>query len=44
MNDDNRGRYGIVKNVYDADPGKYAAWVSAKHVEKAPKKQDPPTP
>jgi hypothetical protein len=28
---------GIVQNVYDADPGKLAAWLSAKHVEKDPK-------
>ena len=24
-----------------ADPGKLAAWISASHVEKAPKKKDP---
>ncbi|MEP6788869.1 MAG: hypothetical protein ABJB40_10590 [Acidobacteriota bacterium] len=35
---------GIVKNKYSADPGKLAAWLSASHVEKAPKKKDPPTP
>ncbi len=32
---------GIVRNVYSADPGKLAAWISASHVEKAPKKQTP---
>ncbi|MCC6328209.1 MAG: hypothetical protein IT174_06820 [Acidobacteria bacterium] len=35
---------GIVRNVYANDPGKLAAWISASHVEKAPKKQQPPTP
>lgn len=35
---------GIVKNKYAANPGKLAAWLSASHVEKAPKKKDPPTP
>ncbi len=34
---------GIVKNRYANDPGKLAAWVSASHVEKAPKKQTPTT-
>ena len=34
---------GIVQNKY-ADPGKLAAWLSAKHVEKDPKKKAPPTP
>lgn len=32
---------GIVRNVYANDPGKLAAWISASHVEKAPKKQAP---
>ena len=32
---------GIVKNKYANDPGKLAAWISASHVEKAPKKKDP---
>lgn len=32
---------GIVQNKYSNDPGKLAAWLSAKHVEKAPKKQTP---
>lgn len=32
---------GIVRNVYANDPGKLAAWLSASHVEKAPKKQTP---
>ncbi len=35
---------GIVKNKYANDPGKLAAWISASHVEKAPKKPVPPTP
>lgn len=35
---------GIVKNRYANDPGKLAAWISASHVEKAPKKTPPPTP
>jgi hypothetical protein len=35
---------GIVRNVYANDPGKLAAWISASHVEKAPKKKAPPTP
>jgi hypothetical protein len=36
---------GIVKNKYANDPGKLAAWISASHVEKAPKKKElPPTP
>jgi hypothetical protein len=30
---------GIVKNRYATEPGKLAAWISASHVEKAPKKQ-----
>jgi len=32
---------GIVKNKYANDPGKLAAWISASHVEKAPKKKAP---
>lgn len=32
---------GIVRNVYANDPGKLGAWISASHVEKAPKKQTP---
>ncbi len=36
---------GIVKNVYNGNPGMIAAWASASHVEKAPKKSSPtPTP
>lgn len=35
---------GILKNKYTNDPSKRAAWISASHVEKAPKKKDPPTP
>jgi hypothetical protein len=35
---------GIVQNKYANNPGKLAAWLSASHVEKAPKKKDPPTP
>lgn len=35
---------GIVRNVYGNDPGKLAAWISASHVEKSPKKKAPPTP
>lgn len=35
---------GIVQNKYTNGPGKLAAWLSAKHVEKAPKKKAPPTP
>ena len=35
---------GIVKNKYANNPGKLAAWLSASHVEKAPKKKTPPTP
>jgi hypothetical protein len=33
----------IVKNKYANDPGKLAAWISASHVEKPPKKKEPPT-
>jgi hypothetical protein len=32
---------GIVRNKYANDPGKLAAWASARHVEKAPKKKQP---
>jgi len=32
---------GIVRNVYANNPGKLASWISASHVEKAPKKQTP---
>lgn len=32
---------GIVRNRYANDPGKLAAWISASHVEKAPKKKAP---
>lgn len=36
---------GIVKNKYVNNPGLLAAWVSASHVEKPPKKKpEPPTP
>ncbi|MBK8303407.1 MAG: hypothetical protein WBC19_15330 [Pyrinomonadaceae bacterium] len=37
---------GVVKNKYANDVGKLAAWISASHVEKAPKKKEPtpPTP
>lgn len=39
---------GIVRNRYANDPGKLAAWISASHVEKAPKSPPlvtpPPTP
>jgi hypothetical protein len=35
---------GIVKNKYANDPGKLAAWLSASHVEKAPKKKETSTP
>lgn len=34
----------IVLNIYATDPGKQAAWRSASHVEKPPKKKAPPTP
>lgn len=34
----------IVENIYSTDPGKLAAWRSASHVEKPPKKKAPPTP
>ena len=32
---------GVVQNKYNNDPGKLAAWLSASHVEKAPKKKAP---
>ncbi len=32
---------GVVQNKYNNDPGKLAAWISASHVEKAPKKKTP---
>jgi hypothetical protein len=32
---------GVVKNKYANDVGKLAAWISASHVEKAPKKKEP---
>jgi hypothetical protein len=32
---------GIVKNKYANNPGKLAAWISASHVEKAPKEKEP---
>ena len=35
---------GVVQNKYNNNPGKLAAWLSASHVEKAPKKKAPPTP
>jgi hypothetical protein len=35
---------GIVRNRYADDPGKLAAWLSASHVEKAPKSPPPATP
>lgn len=34
---------GIVRNRYADDPGKLAAWLSASHVEKAPKSPPPAT-
>jgi hypothetical protein len=33
---------GVVQNKYANDPGKLAAWFSAKHVERDPKKKAPP--
>ncbi len=33
---------GTVRNVYKNDVGKLAAWSSASHVEKAPKKKETP--
>jgi len=37
-------RDGTVRNVYISNPGKTAAWTSASHIEKTPKKSEPPTP
>jgi hypothetical protein len=34
---------GIVRNVYKSNTGKTAAWTSASHIEKSPKKKDTPT-
>jgi hypothetical protein len=34
----------VVRNRYSGAPGKLAAWLSASHAEKAPKKKDAPTP
>jgi hypothetical protein len=39
---DNAGDFtGIVRNVYANNPGKLAAWLSASHVERSPKKKTP---
>ena len=35
---------GIVRNVYKSNTGKTAAWTSASHIEKDPKKKETPTP
>lgn len=35
------GSDAIIRNIYATNPGKLAAWISASHVEKAPKKQAP---
>jgi hypothetical protein len=35
---------GVVKNKYRNNVGKLAAWVSASHIEKPPKKNVPPAP
>lgn len=35
---------GIVKNKYRDNPGKLAAWATASHIERPPKKKVPPTP
>jgi len=35
---------GTVRNKYANDPGKLAAWLSASQVERAPKKEETPTP
>lgn len=35
---------GVVRNVFKNDPGKLAAWTSASHIEKPPKKTETPTP
>ncbi len=37
-------RDGIVRNVYKSNTGKTAAWTSATHIEKPPKKTETPTP
>lgn len=34
----------IVEFRYRNDPGKRAAWATARHIERAPKKKTPPTP
>ena len=34
----------VMPNIYATNPGKLAAWRSASHVERAPKKKAPPTP
>lgn len=34
----------VMKNLYAANTGKLAAWLSASHVERDPKKPTPPTP
>lgn len=34
----------VMRNIYIDQPGKLAAWISASHVEKPPKKKAPPTP
>lgn len=33
---------GVVKNIYRNNVGKLAAWASASHIEKAPKRETPP--
>lgn len=35
---------GVVKNIYRNNAGKFAAWTSASHIEKAPKKEASPAP
>ena len=37
---------GIAKNVYNSNPGKFAAWSAAAHVKRDPQKKAPapPTP
>ena len=35
---------GVVRNVYKNDTGKTAAWTSASHIEKPPKKTEEPNP
>ena len=35
---------GVVKNIFRNNAGKLAAWTSASHIEKAPKKEDEPAP